>query len=68
MNPSEVLHGPRLRALTVLAIAVSVAAVAGPVIGSHSVANRLEALGRERLGRADLVVDAPGFLREALAT
>ena len=68
MNPSARPAGWRFHALTVAAIAVSVAAVAGPFSYSSSVANRLEVLARERLGRADLVVDAPGFVREALAT
>ena len=68
MSPSDVPSSPRVRALAVLAIALSVGAVTGPLSCANSVASRLEARARERLGRADLVVDAPGFVREALAT
>jgi hypothetical protein len=66
MNPSGTPS--RFRPLTILAIALSVGAVAGPLNYSNSIADRLEAVARERLGRADLIIDAPGFVREALAT
>ena len=68
MSPSDIASRLPLRALAVVAIALSVAAVATPDTYSSSVTSRLDALARERLGRTDLVVDAPAFVREALAT
>jgi hypothetical protein len=71
MTPGRLLlaslrHYRRSHLAVVVGVATSVAALAGALLVGESVRASLRALALERLGRADLALLAPGFVRETL--
>jgi len=55
------------RVLVIASLAAAVAALSGALLASSSTSTSLEQLALGRLGRADLIVYTPGFVRDDLA-